>query len=97
MPADCPGLWTFGLALGLRCVTTPAVVAASREPVAEREDRLALLLATRFWRVAGQRISPEMRFTEPATMTTPNRYDNNAWASAVRRKRGWRKAVSDTW
>ena len=44
-----------------------------------------------------QRTSPDTRLTEPATMTTPNRYDSMACPSTVRRIRGWRSVVSDTW
>jgi hypothetical protein len=35
-----------------------------------------------------------MRLTEPATITTPNRYDKKAWESTVPRIRGSRTVVS---
>lgn len=38
-----------------------------------------------------------MRLTEPATITTPNRYDRTAWDSTLPRIRGSQMAVSDTW
>ncbi len=44
-----------------------------------------------------QRTNPAMRLTEPPTITTPNRYDSRAWESTVRRIRGSRTVVSDTW
>jgi diacylglycerol kinase family enzyme len=44
-----------------------------------------------------QESRPAMRLTEPATITTPNRYDKKAWASTVPRIHGSRTVVSDTW
>jgi hypothetical protein len=37
-----------------------------------------------------------MRLTEPATITTPNRYDKKAWESTVPRIRRSRTVVSET-
>jgi hypothetical protein len=37
-----------------------------------------------------------MRLTDPATITTPNRYDKKAWESTVPRIRRSRTVVSDT-
>ena len=59
--------------------------------VAPRADDLPLVVA---W---DQLSRPAMRLTEPATITTPNRYDKKAWESTVPRIRGSRMVVSDTW
>ena len=59
--------------------------------VAPRADDLPLVVAS------DQLSRPAMRLTEPATITTPNRYDKKAWESTVPRMRGSRMVVSDTW
>jgi hypothetical protein len=59
--------------------------------IAPRADDLPLVVA---W---DQLSRPAMRLTEPATITTPNRYDKKAWESTVPRMRGSRMVVSDTW
>ena len=50
------------------------------------------------WRLGrhDQESRPAMRLTDPATITTPNRYDNKAWESTVPRIRRSPTVVSDT-
>jgi hypothetical protein len=72
-------------------LTSPAWSAALRV-AAVRDDPVLAISEAR-----GQPTSPAMRLIAPATITTPNTYDSRAWESTVRRIRGLRMSVSDTW